>query len=37
MLAGIVVANETGLEALVFYLAAYCLHEPRRVRRGHRP
>ncbi len=25
MLAGIVVANETGLEALVFYLAAYCL------------
>jgi NADH-quinone oxidoreductase subunit N len=25
MLAGIVVATETGLEALVFYLAAYCL------------
>jgi NADH-quinone oxidoreductase subunit N len=25
MLAGIVVASETGLEALVFYLAAYCL------------
>jgi NADH-quinone oxidoreductase subunit N len=25
MLAGVVVANETGLEALVFYLAAYCL------------
>jgi NADH-quinone oxidoreductase subunit N len=25
MMAGIVVASETGLEALVFYLAAYCL------------
>jgi NADH-quinone oxidoreductase subunit N len=25
MLAGVVVATETGLEALVFYLAAYCL------------
>jgi NADH-quinone oxidoreductase subunit N len=25
MLAGIVVATETGLEALIFYLAAYCL------------
>ncbi|MGH2955943.1 MAG: NADH-quinone oxidoreductase subunit N [Solirubrobacterales bacterium] len=25
ILAGIVVANETGVEALVFYLAAYCL------------
>ena len=37
MLGGVVVASEAGVSALVFYLAAYALHEPRRLRRGRSP
>ena len=37
MLGGLVVATEAGVDALVFYLAAYALHEPRRLRRRSSP